>query len=141
MPSPQPDGAVSNTLIEAADTIHGMHAVEQLTEDPEPPTATSDIRTHAVAAVVRRTQTDFRPQQVPVIGFDDALIADLVGLTTIHQPLCEKGKTAATILLDLLDGRAPAPLGQTDRTRKAGATRPCRELIFAGLLGHPHSRR
>ncbi|WP_396899829.1 LacI family DNA-binding transcriptional regulator [Mycolicibacterium sp.] len=100
---------IKATLIEAADIDmqSGMHAVEQLTEDPEPPTAivaTSDV--HAVAAmkVLERKQISV-PQQVSVIGFDDAPIADLVGLTTIHQPLCEKGKTAATILLDLLDGR------------------------------------
>jgi DNA-binding LacI/PurR family transcriptional regulator len=45
------------------------------------------------------------PESVSVIGFDDAPIADLVGLTTMHQPLEDKGRTAATILLDLIAGR------------------------------------
>jgi DNA-binding LacI/PurR family transcriptional regulator len=40
-----------------------------------------------------------------VIGFDDAPIADLMGLTTVHQPLVDKGKAAAQCLLDLLAGR------------------------------------
>ena len=45
------------------------------------------------------------PGRVSVIGFDDAPIADLMGLTTVHQPLEDKGRTAATILLDLIAGR------------------------------------
>ncbi|MGV9803461.1 substrate-binding domain-containing protein, partial [Mycobacterium sp. NPDC003449] len=90
------------------DMASGMAAAEQLISGAEPPTAivaTSDV--HAVAAIKALDRKGVSvPGQVSVIGFDDAPIADLVGLTTIHQPLAEKGRAAATILLDLLQGRS-----------------------------------
>ncbi|MCV7287333.1 LacI family DNA-binding transcriptional regulator [Mycolicibacterium wolinskyi] len=103
-------GGIDATLVEATDIdmSSGMLAVEQLIDGPEPPTAivaTSDV--HAVAAMKVLEQRQLSvPEQVSVIGFDDAPIADLVGLTTIRQPLCDKGKTAASMLLDLIDGRS-----------------------------------
>jgi DNA-binding LacI/PurR family transcriptional regulator len=66
--------------------------------------ATSDV--HAVAALkVLKAANIAVPERVSVIGFDDAPIADLMGLTTIRQPLADKGRAAATILLDLIAGR------------------------------------
>ena len=46
------------------------------------------------------------PDDLSVIGFDDAPIADLMALTTIRQPLADKGRTAATILLELIAGHS-----------------------------------
>ncbi|MDV3129925.1 LacI family DNA-binding transcriptional regulator [Mycobacterium sp. 21AC1] len=102
--------AIRARLVEAADIdmASGMIAAQELIAGSDAPTAivaTSDV--HAVAAMkVLEHKGISIPGQVSVIGFDDAPIADLVGLTTIHQPLREKGKAAATILLDLIDGRS-----------------------------------
>jgi LacI family repressor for deo operon, udp, cdd, tsx, nupC, and nupG len=47
------------------------------------------------------------PEDISVAGFDDIefAAAALPALTTIHQPRRELGQTAATVLMDLLQGR------------------------------------
>ncbi len=42
------------------------------------------------------------PQDVAIIGFDDIDMANYFGLTTVHQPLDESGKIAATLLISRL---------------------------------------
>jgi len=42
------------------------------------------------------------PGQVSVIGFDDVPDAAAAGLTTMAQPLVEKGRASAQLLLDLI---------------------------------------
>ncbi|OBJ43910.1 hypothetical protein A5630_17765 [Mycolicibacterium mucogenicum] len=96
------------SVIEAADIdlVNGMSAVSELIACTRPTAiiTTSDI--HAVAALkVLRQQRISVPDQISVIGFDDAPIAEHVGLTTIRQPLEDKGKAAAEMLLDVLAGR------------------------------------
>ncbi|MGD0736319.1 MAG: LacI family DNA-binding transcriptional regulator [Terracidiphilus sp.] len=51
------------------------------------------------------------PHDVSVLGFDDVLIATTNDppLTTIHQPLTDMGKAAATTLLGLINGSMPHP--------------------------------
>ena len=39
------------------------------------------------------------PEDLAVIGFDDVDLAEIVGLTTIRQPLREGGALAADLLL------------------------------------------
>lgn len=98
------------SLVESADIDmrSGMAAAQQLLVGSARPTAivaTSDV--HAVAALrVLAMQGISVPGAMSVIGFDDAPIAELMGLTTIRQPLREKGEAAATMLLDLIDGRS-----------------------------------
>jgi DNA-binding LacI/PurR family transcriptional regulator len=94
-------------LVEAAniDMASGMAAADLLVREFAPTVivATSDV--HAVAALkVLAAKGVAVPGEVSVIGFDDAPIADLMGLTTVHQPLQDKGRTAARILLDLIAG-------------------------------------
>jgi DNA-binding LacI/PurR family transcriptional regulator len=96
-------------LIEAAniDMPSGLAAAELLIREfaPTAIVATSDV--HAVAALKALSSNGIAvPDAVSVIGFDDAPIADLVGLTTIRQPLRDKGRTAAKILLDLIAGQS-----------------------------------
>jgi DNA-binding LacI/PurR family transcriptional regulator len=64
---------------------------------------TSDVIAAAAVEVLRECGLAV-PQDVSVIGFDDAPVAEIVGLSTIRQPLVEKGRTAARILLDRMSG-------------------------------------
>ena len=50
------------------------------------------------------------PDDLSVVGFDDAAPARVLGLTTVAQPGFDKGATAAQILLSLIAGQAsPEP--------------------------------
>lgn len=96
------------SVIEAADIdlASGMSAVAELLASARPTAIITTSDVHAVAALkVLRQQTISVPEQVSVIGFDDAPLADLIGLTTVRQPLEDKGKTAAAMLLDVMAGR------------------------------------
>ena len=48
------------------------------------------------------------PDGLSVVGFDDAPAAAPRRLTTIRQPLVEKGRVAGRMLLEALEGRMPA---------------------------------
>jgi DNA-binding LacI/PurR family transcriptional regulator len=96
-------------LIESEDIdLHsGEAAAEELITRFAPTAIVATSDPHAVAAMKLLAAKGISiPGEVSVIGFDDAPIADLVGLTTVHQPLVQKGRTAAECLLDLLAGRA-----------------------------------
>ena len=47
------------------------------------------------------------PKQMSVVGFDDNATAEPRQLTTIRQPMVEKGRAAASLLMDLLKGLRP----------------------------------
>lgn len=49
------------------------------------------------------------PDEVSIIGFDDLPMTNLThpALTTIHQPIAEKGEYAASQLLEILSGSTP----------------------------------
>jgi DNA-binding LacI/PurR family transcriptional regulator len=96
-------------LIEAADIdMRSGQAAANLLIDEFGPTAivtTSDV--HAVATLRALSARGLgAPTDVSVVGFDDAPIAELVGLTTMRQPLQDKGATAAKMLLDLIAGQS-----------------------------------
>jgi DNA-binding LacI/PurR family transcriptional regulator len=50
------------------------------------------------------------PEDLSIVGFDDAEPAARLGLTTVAQPHRRKGELAARALLDLLADRAPPPV-------------------------------
>lgn len=50
------------------------------------------------------------PDEMSVVGFDDLPVAASRGLTTVAQPLVEKGRRAAEALLQLLDEDVPGRL-------------------------------
>ena len=69
--------------------------------------ATSD--TMALATLEAARERGLRvPEDLSVIGFDDAPEAERHGLTTIRQPMVHKGRIAAEVLFALLSGD-PAP--------------------------------
>ena len=96
-------------LIEAADIDmpSGLTAADLLIREFAPTAIVTTSDVHAVAALKALSSNGIAvPEAVSVIGFDDAPIADLMGLTTIRQPLRDKGRTAAKILLDLIAGQS-----------------------------------
>ena len=54
------------------------------------------------------------PEQLSVVGFDDIVEAELVtpALTTIRQPAEEKGRTAGTLLVEMIARRSVTPFTQ-----------------------------
>src|SRR4029077_19592872 len=123
------------------DMDSGMAAAAQLIAAAEPTAivATSDV--HAVAALkVLKAEHISVPDQVSVIGFDDAPIAHLMDLTTLRQPLADKGREAATILLELIAGAPAPPLGQAHPTHRARHGRPGAALLAQVLLAAARTR-
>ena len=72
---------------------------------PEPPTAifaASDLQAIGVLKAAENVGARV-PEDVAVIGFDDIDLAEIVGLTTIRQPLREGGALAADLLLAAIE--------------------------------------
>jgi DNA-binding LacI/PurR family transcriptional regulator len=88
---------------------HGRDEAGQLAEAlltlPDPPSAifaASDLQ--AIGALKAAERVGARvPEDVAVIGFDDIDMAEIVGLTTIRQPLHEGGALAADLLLAAIE--------------------------------------
>jgi DNA-binding LacI/PurR family transcriptional regulator len=94
-------------VVDAAgiDGQSGARAAELLLDDSELTgiIALSDVHAAAAVRVAHRRGLSV-PDDLSVVGFDDAPIAELTGLTTVHQPIVDKGRQAAEILLDRIDG-------------------------------------
>lgn len=69
--------------------------------------ATSDVMALAALDVLAERGLNC-PADVSVIGFDDAPAAALARLSTVRQPLLDKGRHAARLLFQLLEGGEPA---------------------------------
>jgi LacI family repressor for deo operon, udp, cdd, tsx, nupC, and nupG len=87
----------------------GVRAGEELVSRSERPTAVFCTSDEMAIGVVRAlSSAGLRvPEDVSVAGFDDIEFAAVAqpALTTIHQPRRELGQTAASVLIDLLQGR------------------------------------
>jgi LacI family transcriptional regulator, repressor for deo operon, udp, cdd, tsx, nupC, and nupG len=67
------------------------------------------------------------PDDVSIIGFDDHELADVIGLTTIAQPVADQGAQAAGLLLGQLDdmgGTPPAHVQLPIRLKLRDTTAP-----------------
>lgn len=76
-----------------------------LLQQPSPPTAifaTSDLQAIGVLRACEALGARV-PDDVAVIGFDDVDLAEIVGLTTIRQPLRESGELAADLLVAAIE--------------------------------------
>jgi LacI family transcriptional regulator, repressor for deo operon, udp, cdd, tsx, nupC, and nupG len=87
----------------------GVGAGQDLLARAERPTAvfcTSDEMAIGLVRTLRSAGLGV-PEDISVAGFDDIEFAAAAqpALTTIHQPRRELGQTAATVLIDLLQGR------------------------------------
>ncbi len=94
---------------------HGREQARQLAERllrlPDPPTAifaASDVQAMGVLAAARSMRVRV-PQDLAVIGFDDIEVAEVMGLTTVHQPLRETGARGVELLLAAIDGIGGEP--------------------------------
>lgn len=84
----------------------GAIAMDRLLSLNEPPTAVyahSDEVALGAMRSLRRAGLSV-PGDVSVIGIDDHPLAELVDLTTVHQPVQEQGEIAGRMLLGLLRG-------------------------------------
>ena len=65
------------------------------------------------------------PRDLSVVGFDDAPPAAPRGLTTVRQPLVEKGRVAGRMLLEAIEGATPADVFlPTELVVRASTARP-----------------
>ena len=89
--------------------LHGRVEAGELAAEllalPDPPSAifaASDLQAIGVLKAAERLGARV-PEDVAVIGFDDIDMAEIVGLTTIRQPLREGGALAADLLLAAIE--------------------------------------
>jgi DNA-binding LacI/PurR family transcriptional regulator len=81
-------------------------SAERLLSLPEPPTAifaASDVQAIGVLEAARSGGLRV-PEDLAVIGFDDVEVAEVLGLTTVRQPLRETGARGVELLLAAIDG-------------------------------------
>ena len=81
-------------------------SAERLLSLPEPPTAifaASDVQAIGVLEAARSGGLRV-PEDLAVIGFDDVELAEVLGLTTVRQPLRETGARGVELLLAAIDG-------------------------------------
>jgi DNA-binding LacI/PurR family transcriptional regulator len=95
-------------IVEAGGVDHAVSARAARTLlDSAPVTAViaaTDVLALATLEVARARGLAV-PADVSVVGFDDIPSAEAAGLTTVRQPLVEKGRQAARLLLEIIDGR------------------------------------
>jgi DNA-binding LacI/PurR family transcriptional regulator len=102
---------------------HGGHQREDaralatpLLSLPDRPTAifaASDVQ--AIGVLEAAAAAGLRvPGDLAVIGFDDIELADVVGLTTVRQPLRQSGIRGAELLLAAIEPGEPRPSGALD---------------------------
>jgi len=94
---------------------HGREQAQQLAERllrlPDRPTAifaASDVQAMGVLAAARAMRLRV-PHDLAVIGFDDIEVAEVLGLSTVHQPLRETGARGVELLLSAIDGIGAEP--------------------------------
>jgi DNA-binding LacI/PurR family transcriptional regulator len=92
----------------------GIAAGNRLLDLPQPPTAVfcaSDDMAAGVLIAARRRGVEV-PEQLSVIGVDGAEISELLGITTVAQPVLKQGEIAARMVLQALRGEQRRRLEQ-----------------------------
>ncbi|QXD16315.1 LacI family transcriptional regulator [Rhodocaloribacter litoris] len=80
---------------------------------PEAVFCTSDAK--ATGAILALHEAGLRvPEDVAIVGFDDLPTArfTIPPLTTVHQPVYEKGEQAANVIIDLIEGQRTGVIHQ-----------------------------
>ena len=96
--------------------VHGRASARELSAEllalAEPPTAifaASDLQATGVLEAAAAAGLDV-PGELAVIGFDDVDFADILGLTTVRQPLAEIGAGAIELLFSRIGGDDEEPV-------------------------------
>ncbi len=100
-----------NSMVQSLTSIKGGEtAFSQIWQEGRRPTALltmSDVM--AIGAINAAKRLGVRvPEDIEVVGFDDIPLSALIqpSLTTIHQPIVQKGRRAAELLVNALEGSA-----------------------------------
>jgi DNA-binding LacI/PurR family transcriptional regulator len=84
-------------------------AIDLLGRDDRPTAIFAASDTQAIGVLEGARALGLRvPEDVAVIGFDDIEVADLLGLTTVRQPLRQSGARGADLLVAAIVGGRPA---------------------------------
>lgn len=111
------DAERAHTVMAGISVAAGARAFESLPRGARRPTAVlamSDMAAIGVVGAAREAGLRV-PEDLSVVGFDDLPLAAWTNppLTTVHQPIVEKGRLAASLLIERLNGRkvsSPPPL-------------------------------
>jgi DNA-binding LacI/PurR family transcriptional regulator len=104
-----PWASVPVSEVPANALAHGKRGAELLLDAYPDLTAVvgmSDIMALGVLAAMADRQLT-APADISVTGFDDTPVAREVGLTTVRQPLLDKGRVAGELLLDTSERHGP----------------------------------
>lgn len=84
----------------------GYDTTTELLEMDTPPSAVFALSDEMAAGAMQaaREAGVVIPEDLAIIGFDDHEFAEAMGLTTVRQPVSEKGEAAMQALLDALKG-------------------------------------
>lgn len=129
------EGLPEPFLVTAAPTAEaGARAFRSLPKGRSRPTAVlamSDVTAIGLMAAALKAGLDV-PKDLSVVGYDDVPMSAWTNppLTTVHQPIAEKGRLAARLLIRRLEGRevlSPAELGTSLIVR--GSTTQTEEVV------------
>ena len=99
-------------LVAGATLEAGAEAFAQMRGQARQPTAVLAMSDMAAVGLMAAAQAAGRrvPEDLSIVGFDDLPMAAWTrpGLTTVRQPIAEKGRLAAQLVISLLEGRRPA---------------------------------
>jgi DNA-binding LacI/PurR family transcriptional regulator len=113
--------------------VNGYTATRDLLALPEPPTAIFAGNDRQAAGVYRalREVGMIVPGDISVIGFDNLPFTELLSppLTTIHAPRLELGRTAAAMLLRLINGE-PIEMPRVVLPTQFIERQSCRQLLL-----------
>jgi alanine racemase len=91
----------------ACNVAGGLVILERILQQDPIPTAVlalADVIAHGVIAAAKRHHLHI-PHDLSVVGFDDLEMSNLIqpALTTVRQPILEKGRKAAELLVNMLN--------------------------------------
>lgn len=83
----------------------GAEAMARLLSAARPPTAVFALSDEMAIGALRTVRNSGLrvPADVSVMGFDDHDMAEVLGLTTVGQPVVSQGEAAARLLLEVID--------------------------------------
>lgn len=86
--------------------LGGAEAMARLLSVARPPTAVFALSDEMAIGALRTVRdSGLRvPEDLSVVGFDDHEMAEVMGLTTVAQPVAAQGESAAALLLDVMRG-------------------------------------